>query len=202
MNAHRSILVALALAVPLIACDKQQEPEYPEGAGGYGAGYQGGQGAQYGTTQTTGTGAGGATTDTGGSTPTQATALPGGPLLSPMLRGTAQSDTAGMNEDGSAFGANFLQGQIFEQPFHIQPGRCYTVVALGMGISELDVEIVVQQPPAPEWVAASDDTAGPHAILGGKGQCFENPFPVGAPAKVRLKASAGSGMAVAQIYSR
>lgn len=84
----------------------------------------------------------------------------------------------------------------------MQPGRCYAVVGLGVGITELDVEIVLDQPPAPAWVAATDTTTGPHAILGGRGQCFTSPLPVDAPAKIRLKATGGSGVAVAQLYAR
>jgi hypothetical protein len=200
MNPTMTLFAAAALCFPLLACDKQQEAEYPDGGG---AGYQSGYGAQHGgTAASTGAGTGGATSGTVGAT--HASPLPPGAavLSSPILKGTAQSETAGMTEDGGAFGATFAEGQIHEHPFQIQPGRCYSVVGLGVGITELDVEIVVQQPPAPEWVAAVDGSSGPHAVLGGNGNCFKNPFPVGAPAKIRLKATGGSGVAVAQLYSR
>ena len=208
MKTMNMLLATAALSIPLVACDKQQEAEYPEGAGGQGAGYQGAYGAQHGNPGPSGQGASPGSTGTGAgeatATPAQATPLlPGAAGLSaPMLKATAPSDTAGMTEDGPTFGATFQQGQIFEQPFQIQPGRCYSVVGLGMGITELDVEIVVQQAPAPEWIAAADGSSGPHAVLGPKGQCFKNPLPVGAPAKVRLKATGGTGIAVAQIYVR
>jgi hypothetical protein len=193
MNRKEILFGTAALALALVACDKQQEPEYPQGTGGYGA-QNGGYGAQYGSGAASAEaerGAGAADTASN-----QAVPLPAGAavLSSPMLKGTAQKETAGMTEDGGAFGGTFQEGQILEHPFHIQPGRCYTVVGL--------VAIVVHQPPAPEWLAASDATTGPHAILGGGGNCFKNPFPVGAPAKVRLKASGGQGVAVAQIYAR
>src|SRR5690606_5451426 len=108
MNPTITILAAAALVLPLVACDKQQEAEYPDGSG---AGYQGGYGATGGagagtaTGTSTGAGAGGATGGTANPTP-QASPLPPGAavLSSPVLKGTAQSETAGMSEDGGAFG--------------------------------------------------------------------------------------------------
>jgi hypothetical protein len=51
----------------------------------------------------------------------------------------------------------------------------------------------------PPVVLAQDSTTGPNATLGGKGQCFKNPLPVGGPAKAIMRVR-GSGVAVAQIY--
>jgi len=211
---------AVVCATALIACSETPEPEYPEGGygaqygqGAYGAQYgQGAYGAQagqgaYGAAGQGGAGAAGqGTAGQGGTTAvsTQATPIPAAmvPLAGQVLRGTAQQQTAGMKEDGPAMAAQFQQGQIFEQPFQLQPGRCYTVVGVGMGITELDIEIVVHQPPAPEWVAAADQMTGPQAVVGGGNNCFKNPLPVGGPAKVRLKATGGAGVAMAQIFSK
>jgi len=208
---------AVVCAAALIACSETPEPEYPEGGygaqngqGAYGAQYgQGAYGAQAGQGAYGAGGQGAAghgTAGQGGTAPvsTQATAIPAVmvPLAGEVLRGTAQQQTAGMTEDGPAIAAQFQQGQVFEQSFQLQPGRCYTVVGVGLGITELDVEIVVHQPPAPEWLAATDQMTGPHAIVGGGNNCFKNPLPVGGPAKVRLKATGGAGVAMAQIYSK
>ena len=91
---------------------------------------------------------------------------------------------------------------MLEQALTLQPGRCYSVVGIGIGIEELDVEIVVHQPPAPEFVAAQDQGTGPQATLGGGQSCFKNPLPIAGPAKVRVRATKGAGMALAQVYSR
>jgi hypothetical protein len=123
-------------------------------------------------------------------------------VASPILKGTAMQETAGMQEDGAAFAGQFQQGQVLEQPIQIQPGRCYTVVAVGIGITELDVELVLHQPPMPEYVAATDSTTGPQAVLGGGGNCFKNPLPVGGPGKIRMRATGGNGIAMAQAYSK
>ncbi len=120
----------------------------------------------------------------------------------PVLAGLAQQHARGMKSDGAAFAAQFQQGQTFEQPFQIQPGRCYAVIGVGMGIQELDVQLVIHQPPLPPYVAAQDQTSGSQAVLGGGGNCFRNPLPMGGPAKVIMTARAGAGVAMAQIFSK
>jgi hypothetical protein len=51
-------------------------------------------------------------------------------------------------------------------------------------------------------VFVQDSTTGANATLGGKGNCFKNPFPVGGPGKVILRATSGSGLAIAQVYTK
>jgi len=114
----------------------------------------------------------------------------------------AASETQGMNPDGSPIAANCQQGQTIEHNFQIQPGRCYAVVGVGMGITELDVQIVLHQPPLPPYVAAQDQGSGPQAVLGGRTNCFKNPLPVGGPAKVVVKATGGAGVVLAQVFAK
>jgi len=121
--------------------------------------------------------------------------------LTPVLTGVAGSEVQGMQPDGKSFAGNFQQGQTLEQPFTLQPGKCYSVVGVGAGIQQLDIMIAAQpMPQMPPQVLAQSNTQGPNATLGGKGACFKNPLPFGGPAKVIVKATAGSGMALAQIY--
>jgi hypothetical protein len=133
-----------------------------------------------------------------------ATSLPpaAAAVAGPMLQGLAQNEMRGMQPDGGAFAGQFQQGQTLEQPFQLQPGRCYGVVGVGIGITELDVQIVMHQPPLPPATLAQDQGTGPQAVLGGNGQCFKNPLPVGGPAKVVMTATGGSGLAMAQIFSK
>ncbi len=123
-------------------------------------------------------------------------------VAQPILTGLAGQEVQGMQPDGPSFAGQFQQGQTLEQPFQIQPGKCYSVVGVGVGITELDVQIVLHQPPLPPYVAAQDQGTGPQAVLGGRGNCFKNPLPVGGPAKVVMTATGGSGIAMAQIYSK
>lgn len=213
----RPLLSACAIltAALAVACGGDDpDPNYPTGAGGYYA--SGGYGAQsptsggYGAQTPTGgygagTPTGQATTGAGGATAgNTATPIPptAAAVAAPILRGLAQAEVAGSQEDGPAFAGQFQEGQVLEQPLTLHPGRCYSVVGIGVGIEELDVEIVVHQPPAPEFVAAQDQGTGPQATLGGGQSCFKNPLPIPGPAKVRVRATKGTGIALAQVYSR
>jgi hypothetical protein len=118
----------------------------------------------------------------------------------PVMAGIAAAEAQGMQAEGGPFAGQFQAGQTLEQPFNLQAGKCYAVVGVGLGITELDIQIVAHQPPLPAVNLAQDSSTGSNATLGGKGQCFKNPLPLGGPAKVILKATAGSGIGVAQIY--
>ncbi len=133
-----------------------------------------------------------------------ATALPpaAGIMVAPILQGTAEKETKGMSPDGPATVASFMQGQIYEQEFMIQPGRCYTVVGVGMGIHELDIHVVLNQPPAPEATIAQDDRGGPQSVVGGAGQCTTTTSLVPLPVKIRTTATTGSGIVMIQVYSK
>lgn len=119
----------------------------------------------------------------------------------PALTLLAGQEVQGMQPEGGAFAAQFQTGQTFEQAFNMQGGKCYSVIAVGVPpVSQVDLQIVVQQPPFPAVVLAQSNTAGANATLGGKGQCFRNSLPLGGPAKVIMKVSGGQGIAVGQIY--
>ncbi|MBI4704054.1 MAG: hypothetical protein HY744_23340 [Deltaproteobacteria bacterium] len=116
-----------------------------------------------------------------------------------MLTALAQREVAGMKPEGWAPAGEFQQGQCHEHPFQLQPGRCYAAVGVGMGITEFDLEIAMQQAP---YLKVRDRTRGSQPVLGGTMNCIRTPLLFGSPAKLILKATAGSGMGVAQLYSR
>ena len=218
--AHASVLVACCALVA--GCSDTPDPndpsnfnqgygQQPYGQPGYGQpqpgyGQPGGYTQPqpgYGQPQPTTTAAPPPTQPTGASGGS-AQALPAGAaaVAAPLLQGLAGQHTSGMRPDGEAFAGQFQQSQTLEQPFQLQPGRCYTVVGVGVGITELDLQIVLHQPPLPPYEAARDQGTGPQAVLGASGQCFKNPLPIGGPAKVVMTATGGSGIAMAQIYSK
>jgi len=128
-------------------------------------------------------------------------ALPAAAAVTPVLQALAASEVQGMQPDGQPFAAQFQAGQTFEQAINIQAGKCYAVVGVGAGIQELDIQLVAQPAPmVPATVLAQDQGTGPNATLGGKGNCFKNPLPIGGPGKVILKATSGSGIAAAQVF--
>ncbi len=128
-------------------------------------------------------------------------AVPAAAAIQPLLTQLAAGEVQGMQPEGSAFAGNFQEGQVLEQQFTIQAGKCYSVVAASMGIQELDVQLVLNPAPLPPQVLAQDNTQGGTAVLGGKASgCFKNALPLGGPGKIVVKATRGAGLAIAQIY--
>lgn len=123
-------------------------------------------------------------------------------MATPIITGIAQGEVQGMQPEGGAFAGQFTEGQTLEQPINLNPGKCYSVVGVGLpGVVELDVQIALQPlPTLPPTVVAQDNQSGAQAILGGKGSCFKNPTPIAAPGKVILKVTKGQGIAGAQVY--
>ena len=135
-----------------------------------------------------------------------ATAIPpiAAAAATPMMQGLAMQEAPGMAQDGGPFAGQFQEGQVLEQQVNIAPGKCYTVIGLGLGVQELDVQLMlVTAPGVPPILLAQDSTTGPQAILGGKqGGCFRNPTPIAGTGKVVMKAVKGTGLAVAQVFSK
>ena len=123
-----------------------------------------------------------------------------GPAAAVLAAGSP--DTKGMTAEGSAFAGQFQQGQVLEQPFNIEPNKCYTVVGIGgPGISELDVQIQYVTPfPTPP--IAQDNQTGPNATLGGGGSCWRSQPLTAVPGKVIIRATGGAGIAGAQIFKK
>lgn len=123
-------------------------------------------------------------------------------MVTPLITALASNEVQGMQAEGGAFGGSFLAGQVIERPFTLQPGRCYSVVAVGLpGLEELDAEIVAQPGASlPDTVVAVDQRSGSQAIVGGGGQCFTHLAPAAVPAKIVIRATRGAGLAGAQLY--
>jgi hypothetical protein len=128
-------------------------------------------------------------------------AVPAAAAVEPLLKQLAAGEVQGMQPEGSAFAANFQEGQVLEQQITIQPGKCYSVVGASMGIQELDIQLVLVPSPLPPQVLSQDNSQGGTAVLGGKSTgCFKNALPIGGPGKVVVKATRGAGLGIAQIY--
>ncbi len=123
-------------------------------------------------------------------------------LLAPLA---AQHAPPGAKPLGPAIGGQFTQGQQLEAQIQMQPGRCYTVVGVGLPpVQELDIQLVatVPVPGLTSPVIASDQTHGPNAVLGDKPNCFKWAAPFAAPVKVVVRVSAGQGVAAAQVFEK
>ncbi|MDC0743714.1 hypothetical protein [Polyangium mundeleinium] len=143
------------------------------------------------------------TTGASGGSPATPIAPAAAQVATLALQGLAASEAPGMQADGAPFAAQFQEGQVLEQAINIEAGKCYSVIASGVGVQQLDVQLVLHAAPLPPQVLAQSNGQGATAILGGKANgCFKNPLPIGGPGKVIVKATRGAGLAAAQIYKK
>ena len=125
-------------------------------------------------------------------------------MLAPVLMPLQQQQAPGSKAVASVCGMA-QPGQIFEVPVTLQPGKCYTGIGAGLPpLTQLDLELQAAAPfpgAPPLTLAVSAAGGGIQPVLGGKPNCFKNPFPIAGPAKFRLKVT-GSGPAIATIYEK
>jgi hypothetical protein len=125
----------------------------------------------------------------------------------------ARTDAPGMAPEaapqGTLMAANFQQGQTLESPvFNMVPGKCYSVVAAGAGIQQLDITMLVVTPlpgvQAPFGTTDKKPTPfGSTAVLGAKSNCVKlalAPFPM--QVKFVVVAAKGAGLAAVQLLSK
>jgi hypothetical protein len=149
-------------------------------------------------------------------TPPIATAAPG-PTAQRLDPTAAQAATqligplgqqhamAGAKPVGSAIAGNFQQGQSLEEQIQMNPGKCYTVVGVGLPpVQNLDISLVpaIALPGLPAAAMAADNTVGANAIVGEKPNCFKWALPMSGMMKVIMTVSQGSGVAAAQVFEK
>jgi hypothetical protein len=118
------------------------------------------------------------------------------------LMAYSQQEAPGMAKEGNLIAGNFKEGQTLEQMFQMLPGKCYTVLAVGAGISQVDLAIVAVTP-IPQASGVLAQTSGSsNASLRGRGNCFRWDLPVGINAKYVIRAARGQGLAAGQLYSK
>ena len=170
------------------------------------------------------------TTVPAGTTPaptaTAPTGLPGfpgvatttaGPTATPLDPATAQVVTSliaplaasaaapGAKAVGTAIAGNFAQGQSLDQTVQMNPGKCYTIVGVGVPtIQNLDIQLVpsIAIPGLPAAVVAADNSVGSNAIVGQQPNCYKWALPMGGTMKVVMTVTAGQGMAAAQVFEK
>ncbi len=123
-------------------------------------------------------------------------------LIAPL---GAQHAPAGAKPVGSAIAGNFQQGQSLEAQVQMNPGKCYTIVGVGLPpVTNLDIALVpaVAIPGLPAATMAADNTVGANAIVGDKPNCFKWAFPMSGMMKVVMTVSQGSGVAAAQVFEK
>jgi hypothetical protein len=113
----------------------------------------------------------------------------------------ANTEAPGMSKEGAPVAGNFQAGQTLEGQFSFQPGKCYTLVAQGVGITQLDLEMQYVTPiPGINPSIAKSSQKGAQASIGGKNNCLKPLSPFPANAKFIVTARSGAGVAAAQLY--
>ncbi len=115
----------------------------------------------------------------------------------------ANTEAPGMQKDGPIVAGNFQEGQSMEGAFMFQPGKCYTLVGAGAGVSQLDLEIQYVTPlPGLTPSIGKSSQRGSQASIGGKTNCLRPISPFPAQAKFIVRAGKGAGLAAVQLYSK
>src|SRR5882724_123967 len=123
-------------------------------------------------------------------------------LIAPLA---ASAAAPGAKAVGAAIAGNFAQGQSLDQTVQMNPGKCYTIVGVGVPtIQNLDIQLVpsIAIPGLPAAVVASDSTVGANAIVGQQPNCYKWALPMGGTMKVVMTVSQGQGMAAAQVFEK
>lgn len=117
------------------------------------------------------------------------------------LMAFSQQQAPGMQREGNVAAANFQEGQTMEEAVNLQPGKCYTVLAVGAGVVEVDISLQLTTPmPGMNAALAQDTGSGQQAALGGGGNCYKWPWPMAGQAKYVIKATRGTGIVAGQLY--
>jgi hypothetical protein len=143
---------------------------------------------------------------TPGQVPSSGAATPIDPNLASVatvpLMSYSQQEAPGMMREGTLVAGNFKEGQTLEQAFQMLPGKCYTAIAVGAGISQIDIAFVAVTP-IPQTSGVLAQTSGTNqASLRGRGNCYRWELPVGINAKYVIRAARGQGLAAGQLYSK
>jgi hypothetical protein len=122
-------------------------------------------------------------------------------LLRPLA---AQHAPGARAVPGARAAGQFLTGQALELDVMLEPGRCYTIVALGLpAVEDVQIELAPVVPPGvPAPVIAADSGAGATAVIGAAPDCWRAAAPTRLPARVILSVAAGQGVAALEVYAR
>ncbi|MDB4937247.1 MAG: hypothetical protein JWP87_4219 [Labilithrix sp.] len=143
----------------------------------------------------------------GGGGASGGTAQPLDPNLAALATGPlglfANSEAPGMAKDGPIVAGNFAPGQTLEGSFTFQPGKCYTLVAQGAGVTAVGLEMQYVTPlPGLAPSIGKSSQSGAQASIGGKANCLRPISPFPAQAKFIVTAKSGQGVIAAQLFSK
>jgi hypothetical protein len=95
-------------------------------------------------------------------------------------------------------------GQSSETQLTMQPGKCYTIISVGLPpVNEIDVQLLpATTVPGLQTAMAQDNMVGPRAIVGKAPNCYRWPLPVAAAARIVTVVPSGQGLVATQAYEQ
>lgn len=115
------------------------------------------------------------------------------------LREAATKHASGMTPDGEVAKGTLSEGGHLGFIARMDPSKCYTIVAYGAGVEDLDLYLLL--PPFYNLLGAHDVSHGPSAVIGAAPKmCPISPIAV--PYKIDMHAKKGGGAVAAQVFSK
>jgi hypothetical protein len=130
------------------------------------------------------------------------TAAPPPPVTKIALDDTRRGEAPGMKEAGPIYLATLAEGQRATLPVKLAPGECVTYIAQGgLGVIEVDLFLTTGEGSAGR-ILAEDPGAGPIAVIGGHGRCFEGARETGTAALLHAMVRRGAGVVLVGSYKK
>lgn len=124
----------------------------------------------------------------------------GGDPVDLGIKAAAAKYAPGMSPDGQVAKGNVAEGGHVGFIFNMDPSRCYTIVGFGVGVTDLDLNLLA--PPIYTISAGQDGMAGPTAVIGAAPKPMCPLVPLQVPYKIDIYAKKGGGAVGAQVYSK
>jgi hypothetical protein len=124
----------------------------------------------------------------------------GGDPVDLGIKAAAAKYAPGMSPEGQVAKGNVAQNGHVQFIVNMDAAHCYTIVAFGAGVQDLDVNLLA--PPLYNFSAGQDGMAGPTAIIGAAPRPMCPMIPISGPYKVDLYTKVGGGSVGAQVYSK
>jgi hypothetical protein len=134
------------------------------------------------------------------SAPTAApTAAPASSPVDMVIQGLGRMQAPNMQPEGARQDLQVAAGASASASYQLQGGKCYTIIAVGQGVTAYDLALSLPLMPAPVQTSTTNQ---PNGALGpgGGAICPLTPLPI--PYQLRVNAKTGSGTVSVQLFSR
>ncbi len=123
--------------------------------------------------------------------------------LDVAMAAQAGKDAPGMSPDGQPGRATLNPNGTFNMIVNLQPGKCYTVIALSPPQQVTQLEVKLMLPPLYNMEAGKSPATDKNPAVLGKGNAKTCPIsPIALPYRVDVTAKQGGGRMMVQVFSK